>query len=109
MTVTPCFATPDAAVFRTDLSMSRRSLLRGAMGLGGALAVPGRTAATPAFVRSGRPVLTHGVQSGDVGTSSGTVWTRADRPSRMVVQFCTRPISVTPAASRARCSRRRRT
>jgi alkaline phosphatase D len=36
-------------------------------------------------------VLTHGVQSGDVGTSSGTVWTRADRPSRMVIEVSTRP------------------
>jgi alkaline phosphatase D len=61
---------------------------------GAALAVPalgGRAAAAPALVRSGRPALTHGVQSGDVDLSSGTVWTRADRPSQMVVEFATRP------------------
>ena len=42
-------------------------------------------------MRSGRPVLTHGVQSGDVDLFSGTVWMRADRPSQMVVEFGTRP------------------
>jgi alkaline phosphatase D len=31
-------------------------------------------------------VITHGVQSGEVATRSGVVWTRADRPSRMLLQ-----------------------
>jgi len=47
--------------------------------------------AAPAFVRSGRPKLTHGIQVGDVQYGSGTVWTRADRPSRMVVEVATDP------------------
>jgi alkaline phosphatase D len=38
-----------------------------------------------------RPVLTYGVQSGDPGPGSGVVWTRADRPSRMMVQVSTSP------------------
>ncbi len=36
-----------------------------------------------------RPVITHGVQSGDVSTDSGVVWARADRPSRMLVEVST--------------------
>ncbi|MEC3979081.1 alkaline phosphatase D family protein [Amycolatopsis sp. H20-H5] len=69
---------------------SRRTLLRAtALGAGalatGVLGAPLATAA-PALVRRDRPVLTHGVQSGDVTTSSGIVWTRADRPSRLIVE-----------------------
>ncbi|HZG92772.1 MAG TPA: alkaline phosphatase D family protein, partial [Pseudonocardia sp.] len=48
-------------------------------------------ASAPSLVRSGRPVLTHGVQSGDVLPGSGLVWARADRPSRMVVEVSDRP------------------
>ena len=36
-----------------------------------------------------RPVITHGVQSGDVSVDSGVVWARADRPSRMFVEIAT--------------------
>jgi PhoD-like phosphatase, N-terminal domain len=36
-----------------------------------------------------RPSLTHGVQSGDVGTDGGVVWARADRPSQMMVEVAT--------------------
>ena len=82
-------------------NLSRRAVLRGALVGGGALAVPalggGAALAAPALVRSGRPVLTHGLQSGDVDYSTGTVWTRADRPSRMVVE-----VSADPDFRRAR-------
>lgn len=70
--------------------LSRRSLFRGAVAGGltaaAGLALPTGATAGPALVRSGRPVLTHGVQSGDVRPGSGLVWVRADRPSRMVVE-----------------------
>jgi alkaline phosphatase D len=36
-----------------------------------------------------RPIITHGLQSGDVGTDSGVVWARADRPARMQVEIST--------------------
>src|SRR5260364_121689 len=36
-----------------------------------------------------RPVITHGVQSGDVGIDGGVVWARADRPSQMMVEVAT--------------------
>jgi alkaline phosphatase D len=46
--------------------------------------------ARPAISRAGeRPVLSHGVQSGDADLSSGTVWTRADRPSRITFEIAT--------------------
>ncbi|MFP5071517.1 alkaline phosphatase D family protein [Pseudonocardia nantongensis] len=74
---------------------SRRSLLRSAAagGLAGAaaLTLPGTAGAAPALLRSGRPVLTHGVTSGDVRPGSGLVWTRADRPSRMHVEVADNP------------------
>jgi alkaline phosphatase D len=36
-----------------------------------------------------RPVITHGIQSGDVSVDSGVVWGRADRPARMLVEVST--------------------
>ncbi len=36
-----------------------------------------------------RPLISHGVQSGDVSIDSGVVWARADRPSRMLVEVAT--------------------
>ena len=46
--------------------------------------------AAPAFSRlSQRPIITHGVQSGDVSLDSGMVWARADRPARMLIEAAT--------------------
>ena len=72
--------------------LTRRSLLAGAALGAGGLAL-GRTGAAGAasLVRSGRPALTHGVQSGDVGYHGGTVWARADRPSRLLVEVSPDP------------------
>jgi alkaline phosphatase D len=36
-----------------------------------------------------RPMITHGLQSGDVTADSGVVWARADRPARMLVEIST--------------------
>src|SRR5215510_3280868 len=36
-----------------------------------------------------RPLITHGIQSGDVSVDSGVVWARADKPSRMQVEVAT--------------------
>ena len=36
-----------------------------------------------------RPVFIHGVQSGDVDTESGMIWTRIDRPSRVTIDYST--------------------
>ena len=64
-------------------TISRRRFL--ATGTAGAALVTGLAA--PAFSQAAaRPVFTHGVQSGDVDTASGMIWTRVDRPSRVDVR-----------------------
>ena len=46
--------------------------------------------AAPAISRAAtRPVFTHGVQSGDINTSSGMIWTRTDRPARIEMEIST--------------------
>jgi alkaline phosphatase D len=69
--------------------IDRRSLLRAGLA-GGALSV---LPAAPAFAgwSAVRPVLTHGVQTGDATSGSAVVWARADRPSRMWVEASRRP------------------
>jgi alkaline phosphatase D len=67
----------------------RRFLTTSTATLGGALAF-GRA---PAIVvaQSARPAITHGVQSGDVTLGRGIVWSRTDRPARLVVRYGTTP------------------
>jgi alkaline phosphatase D len=70
------------------MTLTRRRFLQAGAAAGASLVVaPGRA---PAHIRS-RPVLTHGIQSGEVGANTGVVWARADRPSRMLVQVLGRP------------------
>jgi alkaline phosphatase D len=70
---------------RVRRTITRRRLLARA-GAAGLIAI-----ASPAISRGGqRPQFTHGVQSGDVDTTSGMVWTRADRPSRVLFEVATR-------------------
>jgi alkaline phosphatase D len=46
--------------------------------------------AKPALSRAGdRPIITHGIQSGDVSLDAAAVWARADRPARMLVEIAT--------------------
>ncbi|TIT70926.1 MAG: alkaline phosphatase, partial [Mesorhizobium sp.] len=46
--------------------------------------------ALPYYSRaSQRPAFTHGVQSGDVDATSGMVWTRTDRPARVMYEVST--------------------
>ncbi|MBY0395991.1 MAG: alkaline phosphatase, partial [Thermoleophilia bacterium] len=66
---------------------SRRQILlsggAGLVGLASGLGRPGLSRAAD------RPVLTHGLQSGDVGTDSAVVWARSDRPARAIVEWAT--------------------
>lgn len=73
-------------------SHSRRRFLQTTAAAGLAV-VAGPAFVKPAFavVRSGRPTVTHGVQSGDVTARSAVVWARADRPGRMLVDVATTP------------------
>ena len=82
--------------------LRRRSLLRGGAGLVAAgLLVTGEGSsgafAAPAFVRSGRPILGHGVQAGDVRSHRAVLWSRADRPSRLLAE-----VSLDPSFRRSR-------
>jgi alkaline phosphatase D len=76
---------------RITARFGRRRLLTGAAALGG-LALGPKVAwgqAAPAIVTSERmrPKVQFGAMSGDVGTDSAVVWSRADRPSRMIVEY----------------------
>ncbi len=70
------------------VAVSRRGFLASA-GAAGLVAASG--IAMPFYSRAAtRPTFTHGVQSGDVGVDSGMIWTRADRPSRVLFEVATR-------------------
>lgn len=56
--------------------------------VGAGLLLPGLAPAVIASVKD-RPQLTDGVQSGDLPGDRAMVWSRSDRPARMVVQWDT--------------------
>jgi alkaline phosphatase D len=69
---------------QTFRGLSRRRFLSTAAATGiSAIAMPYLSRAAD------RPMVTHGVQSGDVGADSGVVWARADRPAQMLVEVST--------------------
>ncbi len=82
---------------REPIAIGRRTLLRGAtltsaatglaLGAGVTSGAGADSGSVPAFVRSGRPALTHGVQAGDVREGGAMLWSRADRPSRLVAEI----------------------
>ncbi|MDX1743799.1 MAG: alkaline phosphatase D family protein, partial [Ruegeria sp.] len=65
------------------LRPNRRTLLTGSVALAVSLSLPAISRA------SSRPVFTHGVQSGDVDTTTGMIWTRTDRPARVMMEVST--------------------
>ncbi|MBD8891583.1 alkaline phosphatase D family protein [Roseibium litorale] len=66
---------------------SRRSFLKSSAATG---LVYASGLAMPAISRaSSRPMVTHGLQSGDVDANSGMIWARTDRPAKMLVEFDT--------------------
>lgn len=66
---------------------SRRNFLKSSVATGlavsSSLALPGLSRA------ASRPVITHGLQSGDVDAGSGMIWARTDRPAKMLVEVDT--------------------
>jgi alkaline phosphatase D len=74
------------------MASSMRTLNRRAfMSTGSAgLATLAAGLAKPSLSRAAdRPLITHGLQSGDVTATTGVVWTRADRPSRALIEIAT--------------------
>lgn len=59
----------------------------------GGVALPGRSQAAPAVIApaSARPLLAEGLQIGDVLADRAIVWSRADRPSRLFVEWDVSP------------------
>jgi len=68
---------------RCTRRIARRSFLRA--GAAGALAAPFLCRA--ALGDDARPLITHGVQSGDVLSDRAIVWSRTDRPAQMFVEW----------------------
>src|SRR5439155_5171301 len=68
--------------------LSRRRFLKTA-GASTAISTLGGIARPYLSRAADRPLITHGIQSGDVSIDSGVVWARADKPSRMQVEVAT--------------------
>jgi len=73
----------------TIRSRVTRRLLLSTAGSAAALTAASGIARPYLSFAADRPVITHGVQSGDVSVDSGVIWARADRPSRMLVEIST--------------------
>jgi len=72
----------------SKLPLTRRSLVKGAAAtslLGTMLAA--RRA--PAQSAGERPLIVNGIQSGDVSGGNAVIWSRCDRPARMIVDYAT--------------------
>jgi alkaline phosphatase D len=76
-------------------SPSRRSFLAASATAVTGLALPGLSRA------ASRPIVTHGVQSGDVSGGQAVIWARADRPARMELELSTRSDFSAPFGSRS--------
>ena len=50
---------------------------------------PTANAAAPAIIQNNRPAMPQGVAAGDVTPDRALIWSRADRPARMVVEYST--------------------
>ena len=86
--------------------LSRRRLLQTAAVVGGAagigtLAGPAPAAFGAPGLRQSRPEVRWGVQSGDVTGSSAVVWSKTDRPARMVVEIAATESFRSPRGRRA--------
>ena len=82
------FRDEDAHDHCNSCRRDRRRLLTTASSATALTAVSGPARPYLSFAAD-RPLITHGVQSGDVSTDSGVIWARADRPSRMLVEIST--------------------
>ena len=67
-----------------SIRISRRQALAGSSAFAASLAMPALSRA------QSRPLITHGVQSGDIAHDGGVIWARADREARMLVEWATR-------------------
>ena len=73
------------------LLVNRRRFLKTGASLGALVGggAAGSLIGAPAIAQSARPIITHGLQSGDVDTGSGIVWARVDQPATMQIDWST--------------------
>jgi alkaline phosphatase D len=76
----------------SEFDLGRRRVIQA---VGAGLLLPGLAPAVIASVKD-RPQLTDGVQSGDVLGDRAMIWSRCDRPARMVVEWDTRSLFSNP-------------
>jgi alkaline phosphatase D len=76
----------------SDFDLGRRRVMQA---VGAGLLLPGLAPAVIASVKD-RPQLTDGVQSGDLLGDRAIIWSRCDRPARMVVEWDTRSLFPNP-------------
>lgn len=76
----------------SDFNLGRRRVMQA---VGAGLLLPGLAPAVIASVKD-RPQLTDGVQSGDLLGDRAIIWSRCDRPARMVVEWDTRSLFPNP-------------
>ncbi len=70
------------------IAISRRKFLLASAATGASAAAS--SLGLPAIVRAGqRPVVTHGLQSGDIGFDRAVLWARADRPAKAWFEWST--------------------
>ncbi len=67
----------------SSIRISRRQALVGSTAFAASLALPSVSRA------QSRPLITHGVQSGDVAHDGAVIWARADREAKMLVEWST--------------------
>ncbi|TWG89040.1 alkaline phosphatase D [Mesorhizobium sp. J18] len=67
------------------------STRRGFLASAGAMTLVGASGLARPYISraASRPVFSHGVQSGDVDATSGMIWTRTDRPARVMFEVST--------------------
>ncbi|OES68485.1 alkaline phosphatase [Pseudomonas aeruginosa] len=75
------------------MDLKRRRVMQG---LGAGLLLPALGAPAVIAAPNARPKLTDGVQSGDVHGDRALVWSRTDRPARMIVEWDTRSVFSEP-------------
>ena len=83
-------ALPRRTLLRAGLTTAALPGLASLLGTPAAVAAP-RTHRGPGVVRSNRPMLSHGIASGDPTSNSAVVWARADRTARMYVEVSRSP------------------
>jgi alkaline phosphatase D len=86
------FKTIDGGIIMARIGMMSRRRFMATAAAASTLTTFGGLAKPHLSRASDRPVITHGLQSGDVSVDSGVVWVRVDRPARVTFDIATSDI-----------------